>query len=524
MRTAVRFGGALVAITITIASAGCGPQDEQGVGGGEDVAAVDEALVWDGNAYRRLKDAADLQGLSIGYGVGPAGSGRRAQDADDWYRMNDEFSGMQLATKDDGSDFVMEEIWLQPTPGVPGNKYNWAQIDAALASAPLTVSINNGTTRTSRPFEIYSSPVLFAQHFCTKQLALARLGKCPADDPDCVAVCTAYNKAGVPSWIRDPSPATNPLGAPRPTITRPMLQTYHWLFIKDFVARYSSGTHTAGRKIKAFQLTNELVSVGKDFWYEHAFKGTYADETQDLANYFCTMAKAAHEGAPAAQVFVNDWDNDNGLVAGTNPRAVKFFNAVKLAQKGLSCPGGLDGVGFQTHHRMRDDYDKLGAGHARKGWWNDATSTLDTQKYYDDVKGSIRKYADLGLDIYMTEGGIALQQPTCGGTNGTTVLHPGSYASGMCPFSQRTAVIRDSEKEQQRIMFRNMFRAFRSGAISTTKGNRLKYLSVWGALDRNDCHDAGGCLWDLYNGQKPAYDGVYQQLKETMYPTTPKYP
>jgi GH35 family endo-1,4-beta-xylanase len=380
-----------------------------------------------------------------------------------------EFNAYQVWKKD-GWPYSMSDVW--PARGT----YNWAPIDDRLrAGAPLVA---------------LSSPI-FNGWWC----------------PTPGEYCTTVNQFVVPAWIREPDPAKNPGAAAK--VPGPALQQEMQKFLKAFVKRYANGVPSLGiPKIAAFQLANELVTPGNDWWYR-AISGT-----APVSSYICRLAQWAHDADRAwpIQAFVSDYSNDHGLwqpvgSPDRNQNAVDFYNAVLPARACSAtvtancCPRGLDGVGFQTHHRL----------HEPKWWTN---GQFDQDKYFDDVARTIRMYADAGLDIYLTEGGVRIDPAP--EFEGTGVLDP------------VTGQLTSSEASAQEQMFYQMMRAFRTGALPTAvpgrplEPSRLEYVSMWGITDlirtapdgsqQAFCFDPNGCLWDKNLNPKPAYTGVYRGL------------
>ena len=133
-------------------------------------------------------------------------------------------------------------------------------------------------------------------------------------------------------------------------------------------------TALAGRyrsRVAIWDVVNEALEddgrLRESIWY------------QGMGESYISKAFAATRAVdPAAQLIYNDYD-----VAWENPKSDAMF---QLLKRELAAGTPIDGVGFQMH--LRSDF-------------ND----------FDSVTRNLQRFADLGLDIYITEFDVSLDAP-----------------------------------------------------------------------------------------------------------------
>jgi endo-1,4-beta-xylanase len=214
----------------------------------------------------------------------------------------------------------------------------------------------------------------------------------------------------------------------------------------------------AGRykgRIRGWDVFNESIADGGD--------GT----TENLRNYswytavgpeVLTLAfKWAHEAAPDAQLYYNDYNIEQGAVENTGKHASSMLLLKRLIAEGAP----ITGVGIQGH-------------------WH-----LDTN--LDDVEKAIENYASLGLKVAITELDV-----TAKGDN-----------SGAFGVSQGENTIPEENYQKQAEVYRKLFEIF------MRHSDVIDRVTFWGLSDTRSWRRGQDAL--LFDGQlnaKPAFDAV----------------
>eukprot|EP00833_Pecoramyces_ruminatium_P013003 jgi/Orpsp1_1/1187035/evm.model.d7180000055002.1 len=131
-------------------------------------------------------------------------------------------------------------------------------------------------------------------------------------------------------------------------------------------------------KIDTWDVVNEAIddsSSGEGFQLRPSFLYNEVPDFVDLA------FKTAREVDPTVKLYYNDYDNDGAKMA----KSLSVYNFVKdLVERGVP----IDGVGIQYHAK------------------------LDKHPKYEDVVGIMAKYAELGLEVQVTEIDVRINEYT----------------------------------------------------------------------------------------------------------------
>lgn len=157
--------------------------------------------------------------------------------------------------------------------------------------------------------------------------------------------------AQLPGWVQfmDPSEA----------------QTVMREHINALVSRYRG-------KVKVWDVVNEAINdengqLRESIWYKGMGEG-----------YIAEAFRTTRAADPEAVLLYNEYD-----VAWKNTKSDGMFN---LLQRELNAGTPIDGVGFQTH--LRTDFNE-----------------------FDSMRDNLQRFANLGLDIYITEFDVAMNGP-----------------------------------------------------------------------------------------------------------------
>ncbi|WP_019137588.1 endo-1,4-beta-xylanase [Cellulomonas massiliensis] len=242
-----------------------------------------------------------------------------------------------------------------------------------------------------------------------------------------------------------------------------------WLTTGDFSAEelrdilrahiFEVAGHFAG-EIQQWDVLNEAWNDDGTFretiWYD-----AYQELTGDGSDYIADVFRWAHEADPDALLFYNDYNLEF-----TGPKS----NAVHAFVQGLVADGvPIDGVGFQGH--------------------------LDTQYGFPDLQANLQRFADLGLEVAMTEVDVRTfvkQKPN--GTYTNTPLNPG-----------------DAKKQVD----------YWVGTLQACLAvEACKSFTVWGVSDANSwipgwfTGQGAGLLYDMHSNPKPQYEALRRVLRD----------
>ncbi|WP_214408443.1 endo-1,4-beta-xylanase [Sphaerisporangium fuscum] len=212
-------------------------------------------------------------------------------------------------------------------------------------------------------------------------------------------------------------------------------------------------------QIYAWDVVNEIFNEDGtfrgSFWYQKLGQ-----------NFVAAAFRAARAADPAAKLYINDYN-----VEGVNSKSTAMYNLVKtLKSQGVP----IDGVGFQAH--------------------------LILGQVPSDLRQNIQRFADLGVDVALTELDIRMQTPSDSGKLST-----------------------------QRSDYNKVFTACL--AVSRCVG-----ITIWGITDKyswvpDTFPGQGAALpYDENYNAKPAYSGILDALNagsgtgDTQAPTTPGTP
>jgi endo-1,4-beta-xylanase len=214
-------------------------------------------------------------------------------------------------------------------------------------------------------------------------------------------------------------------------------------------------------QIQQWNVVNEVTGTDGqmyDYWYQHLGQG-----------YIETAFRYAHEVNPNATLIWNeDW------VEEINPESTAVYNTIKqMLEKGVP----INGIGFQMHLRARMPLDK------------------------EKVKANLKRFADLGLKIYITEIDVNIY-----GLSGT----------------------QEEKFTKQANIYRDMLEA-------CLDSGRCGGMTMWGFSDKESwCYTDdykkwfGSCesplIFDENYQPKPAYFAIYDLLQQRLQglPVTPK--
>jgi endo-1,4-beta-xylanase len=218
--------------------------------------------------------------------------------------------------------------------------------------------------------------------------------------------------------------------------------------IKTVVGRYKG-------RIMGWDVFNESIADGGD--------GT----TENLRNYswypvagpeVLTLAfKWAHEADPAAQLYYNDYNNEQGAVENKGKHASSMILLKRLISEGAP----ITGVGIQGH-------------------WNLNVNLADVEK-------AIENYASLGLRVSITELDV-----TATGSN-----------SGAFGVNQGSTTIPPENFQKQAEVYGKLFEIFNRHA------DVIDRVTLWGLSDTRSWRRGQAAL--LFDGElnpKPAYKAV----------------
>ena len=172
--------------------------------------------------------------------------------------------------------------------------------------------------------------------------------------------------------------------------------------VKKFMGRYAN-------KVDTMIVLNEFFGnpwfEGYEFWYQNTVS-LGIDPTDFVDRIFRT----AHTADPHAKLLLNDfgWEFDDRAV--TADRAERLYLLVsELKQRATP----IDGVGFQMHLYAKD-----------------FLTEAQTHQRLTSLANNIKKYKDLGLDVYVTEMDVRLNElPTSMNTQEKLALQAKVYSS-----------------------------------------------------------------------------------------------
>lgn len=217
--------------------------------------------------------------------------------------------------------------------------------------------------------------------------------------------------------------------------------------------------HFAG-DIQQWDVVNEAFNDDGTFretiWYQ-----AYEELGLPGEQYIADVFRWADEADPEALLFYNDYNLE---FTGPKSNAVYAF-----VQELLAAGVPIDGVGFQGH--------------------------LDTQYGFPDVQNNLQRFADLGLEVALTEVDIrtfVTQKP-----NGTYTNTPADPAEGA---------------EQVDWWAQTLEACLAVEACNS--------YTVWGVSDANSwipgwfTGQGAGLLYDMHNNPKPQYDALREVLRD----------
>ncbi len=219
--------------------------------------------------------------------------------------------------------------------------------------------------------------------------------------------------------------------------------------------------HFAG-DIQQWDVVNEIFnddaagSFRETIWYQ-----AYEDLGLPGEQYVADIFQWAHEADPNALLFYNDYNLEF-----TGPKS----NAAYAFMQELLADGvPVQGVGFQGH--------------------------LDTQYGYPDLRNNLQRFADLGLEVAMTEVDVRTfvsQKP-----NGTYTNTPADPAEAAQQVDWWAQTLED--------------------CLAVEACNSY---TVWGVSDANSwipgwfTGQGAGLLYDMHNNPKPQYDALREVLRD----------
>ncbi|WP_345800107.1 endo-1,4-beta-xylanase [Microbacterium sp. AZCO] len=226
--------------------------------------------------------------------------------------------------------------------------------------------------------------------------------------------------------------------------------------LEDHVKTVAS--HFAGR-IQQWDVVNEIFADDGTF-RQTIFSQAYAALGLSAEQYIGDVFRWAHEADPHALLFYNDYNLEF-----TGP---KSNAAYAFVQKLLAAGVPIDGVGFQGH--------------------------LDTQYGYPDLQNNLQRFADLGLQVALTE--VDIRTFVTKKNNGTYTNTPADPAEGA----------------QQVDWWAQTLEACLAVEACTS-------YTVWGVSDANSwipgvfTGQGAGLLFDDHNNPKPQYDALREVLR-----------
>ncbi|MEV0651181.1 endo-1,4-beta-xylanase [Phytomonospora sp. NPDC050363] len=152
-----------------------------------------------------------------------------------------------------------------------------------------------------------------------------------------------------PQWVQNLSAAE----------LLPVMRTHIDTVVKHF-----------GSSVDTWDVVNEVVgdnaAYRDSFWYQKLG-----------ASYIAEAFRAARAASPTAKLFINDYNID-----GINAKSTMYYNMIRdLKAQGVP----IDGIGFQAH--------------------------LTVGGVPGDMRANLQRFADLGLDVRITELDIRMQTP-----------------------------------------------------------------------------------------------------------------
>ena len=218
--------------------------------------------------------------------------------------------------------------------------------------------------------------------------------------------------------------------------------------------------HFAGR-IQQWDVVNEIFnddaagSFRETIWYQ-----AYEDLGLPGEQYVADVFRWAHQADPQALLFYNDYNLEfTGL---------KSNAAYAFVQKLLAAGVPIHGVGFQGH--------------------------LDTQYGFPDLQNNLQRFAELGLQVALTE--VDVRTFVTKKPNGTYTNTPADPAEGA---------------EQVDYWVRTLEACL---AVEACKS-----YTVWGVSDANSwipgwfTGQGAGLLFDMHSNPKPQYEALREVLR-----------
>ena len=218
--------------------------------------------------------------------------------------------------------------------------------------------------------------------------------------------------------------------------------------------------HFAGR-IQQWDVVNEIFnddaagSFRETIWYQ-----AYEDLGLPGEQYVADVFRWAHQADPQALLFYNDYNLEF-----TGP---KSNAAYAFVQKLLAAGVPIHGVGFQGH--------------------------LDTQYGFPDLQNNLERFAELGLQVALTE--VDVRTFVTKKPNGTYTNTPADPAEGA---------------EQVDYWVRTLEACL---AVEACKS-----YTVWGVSDANSwipgwfTGQGAGLLFDMHSNPKPQYEALREVLR-----------
>eukprot|EP00118_Oscarella_pearsei_P020398 m.220867 g.220867 ORF g.220867 m.220867 type:complete len:363 (+) comp39951_c0_seq1:199-1287(+) len=223
--------------------------------------------------------------------------------------------------------------------------------------------------------------------------------------------------------------------------------------IRTVVQRYKG-------KAYGWDVVNEAVLDNPS--QNHTFKNNIWHPT--IPDYIDMAFKIAHEADPMTKLFYNDYNAE-----GLNGKSDAIYNMLKsMLQRGIP----VHGIGLQAHFTLGTDFTQ--------------TKTPKLGRLapsYDDLATNIKRLADLGLEVHITEMDVSFQ-----GGKGTT----------------------QELLKQQADVYARVLKACLSN-------QKCKNFEVWGYVDKYSWRKANEepDLFDSNYQPKPCFDAVAALLNTT---------
>ncbi len=217
--------------------------------------------------------------------------------------------------------------------------------------------------------------------------------------------------------------------------------------------------HFAG-DIQQWDVVNEIFNDDGTF-RETIWSQAYEELGLPGEQYVADVFRWAHEADPDALLFYNDYNLE---FTGAKSNAAYAF-----VQELLADGVPIDGVGFQGH--------------------------LDTQYGYPDLRANLQRFADLGLEVALTEVDVrtfVTQKP-----NGTYTNTPADPAEAAQQVEWWAQTLED--------------------CLAVEACNSY---TVWGVSDANSwipgwfTGQGAGLLYDTHNNPKPQYEALREVLRD----------